>query len=354
MGSLPANLFSAEILSSTLKEIAVELETRYPNFRLLHMNAEYYYKNADCLCTRFKNKIYVNIRFPIADINSAVKVYDVIKYPLQFPGNSSLLSELSQVSKHFIMAVSQDFYIETDKLAVPLENFQIQVMRPMSHDSCLLALYLGNTLSIHKLCQYIVRIDDGMSELFVIDLPLVFIRHISVFNVSCAHSVTTLKGGSYCLFNIPCGCAIQSPHAIIPARISRCESTSNSKTPTPILQFNFNLPLLLHFLSNDSWHLFTQLDLLNSPLSVHLPEFRLFNHSLLERLATSQRLNLALDKLVNATKADQIIYSTALDPILAGEINFGEFYFQSLPGYLTIASIVLSGVNFLIIFVVII
>lgn len=130
MGSLPANLFSAEILSSTLKEIAVELETRYPNFRLLHMNAEYYYKNADCLCSRFKNKIYVNIRFPIADINSAVKVYDVIKYPLQFPGNSSLLSELSQVSKHFIMAVSQDFYIETDKLAVPLENFQIQVMRP--------------------------------------------------------------------------------------------------------------------------------------------------------------------------------------------------------------------------------
>lgn len=347
MGSLPANLFTAEILTATLDEIDIELKSRFPTFRILHRDAGYYYKHADFVCTRFRNKVYVNVKFPISDISSAVRIYDVIKYPLAFPDNSSFLNELTSVSQFFVISNNRDFYIESDYIAWPVETFKMEIVRPVSQASCLLALYLDNSLLIHQLCKYIVFVDDRKPKLFVLDYPLILIRHVSAFIMNCPSRRLEQQGCEYCLFPIPCGCAIESIHAVIPARISSCERNAHNMSVTPLLQYNYNMPLLMHFFDNQSLDLLSRQELLQAPLSVQLPAFRLFTHSLPERLATSHRLNLAMEKIVNATKSDQLILATALDPVLSGDIDFLGNYFQSVPGYITLASAILSSVSFL-------
>lgn len=348
MGSLPSNLFTAEILTTTLHNISAELKSRVPMFQLLHMDANYYYKNADFICTRFRNKIYVTIKFPISNIAPGFKIYDVIKYPLQFPNNSSFINELTTVSKYFIISDNREFYIETDELSWPIETFKITSLKPVSQASCLLSLYLDDSSSIHKLCQYTVFVDDRKPALLMIDYPLILIRHTPVFNISCPSRLIELTGCSYCFFSILCGCTVLTVHTIIPARISDCKPDVLKQPITPILQYNYNLPLLQHFFDNKSLESLSQQDLLHSPLSVQLPSFRLFNHSLQERLASSNRLNFAMDRIVNATKSDQMIFATALDPVLTGDIDFLGNYFQSIPGYITLASTALSGVSFLV------
>lgn len=346
MGYLPSNFISAASLQKILDDVAITLRITLPQFKLVHNDPAYYYKHAQFLTLRNNNELYITLKLPITVLPSfSLLVYEVIHFPISFPQNSSLLTVLDQHPKYFLVADDSSFYSEADDLLFPLEHLQISIFRFPSQPSCLMALYQNDFKLINTLCKYSVIKDDFKPSISIINYPLVLFRHIDYFQLVCTANTSSHTGCSYCFYNIPCKCSIHTSDFIIPARIQTCTNDLSSEPTSLIPQYNLNLPLLQYFFDNLTLNPFLTKDLLSNPISVDLPPFSIFNHTFESEIASSHDISLELDRVINASKSDKLIFRSMVDPLVSGDLILPFNFFSTFKGYLVTASCILTAVN---------
>lgn len=177
--------------------------------------------------------------------------------------------------------------------------------------------------------------------------PQVLIRHAVSYTLGCVHETKIFPTGcTYCIVTVPCGCSLYTPLDLIPARLSNCQlPTTGLVSSEP--QYPVNLAVLKHFFDNDTLSAFTSNMLLSQPLGVRLPTMKFFNHSFDDKLATSHELSYQLEKVVNASKADEQIFRSMADPLLTGDLAVPSDFFLTRPGFLTVATAVVTSLNLL-------
>ncbi|XP_013394663.1 uncharacterized protein LOC106162084 isoform X1 [Lingula anatina] len=163
--------------------------------------------------------------------------------------------------------------------------------------------------------------------------------NITDITLKCPKTSTSLSGCHYCVIQIPCFCSLNLDGFYLPTRVASCQNNTEITKLHPI-----NLGLLQYFYSPmqvakiGSNNLFSEL--LGSKLNV----LQLFQHNFSHFLAKDSVDHLSLQKMAQAAKSQEQIYSMA-DAILADEI----FHSDDSSQILVWISIGLSGLLLVII-----
>lgn len=138
--------------------------------------------------------------------------------------------------------------------------------------------------------------------------------NIDVLELDCKSGKRMEKGCSFCVVNISCECAVSTPTIYIPPRLSGChKNTSNILHPV-------NLALLQHFFNNSVLKNIDSNSLFGSPLSIAVPEFRLYNHTMRNIIADDRKAHLSLKRMADSAKKDAMVFQSITDPLLSGDV----------------------------------
>jgi hypothetical protein len=350
-GFLPSSFISPSTLRQTIDDIDHTLLESRPDVRVLHQDPSYYYTQHDFLYLRNDSDLYITLKFPMSSHQvMTLAVYTVIIFPVHFHNASDFSTLLQSSVQSFFLSDPTDYFAESTQLSSPTNRFSVDILVPNTNPSCLFAIFHDQSADIKTLCQFqVFPSAELQTDLFVLDYPQILIRHAPSVKVICRHRIRSPPSScSYCFYSVPCACAVQTPRAYLPPRISQCEFDDENLPVTDILQFPVNLALLHHFFSNDTLAAFSGDTLLNRSLAVQLPPMKFYNHSFDDKLATSHSLTYKLDRVVNASKADQQIFRSIIDPVLSGDLSIPSNFFFTPPGYLVVATTAGTLSNFLI------
>ena len=345
-GFLPVSFITPSQLRETITDIEETLLERHDGIRVLQQDPAFYYNQHDFLYLRNDSDLYITLKFPMTDRQPIMlNAYNVIIFPVHFFNTSSYSTILQTDIQTFFISNQANYFAESSRAFSSLDRNSVDVVVERSNPSCLLAMFQDQTQNIKSLCQFqVIPSEQIKTDLYILDYPQILIRNAPSLRVACPFPVKAPKECSYCFYQVPCACSVQTPRAYLPPRISQC----NFVDPLPITnltKFPVNLALLHHFFSNDTLSAFAGNTLLNQSLTVKLPPMNFYNHSFEEKLATDQKLTYQLDKVVNATKEEQKIFRSIMDPVLAGDLSIPSDFFFTTPGYITMANLVGTTAN---------
>lgn len=120
---------------------------------------------------------------------------------------------------------------------------------------------------------------------------LVLIYNIDTLQSDCKLSKRVDKGCSFCIINVPCECAISTATLYLPPRLTACHKKSTSKLH-PV-----NLALLQQFFNDTDLINFGSNSLFANPLSINVPQFQIYNHSMQTVIADDRKAHLSLEKM---------------------------------------------------------
>ena len=108
-----------------------------------------------------------------------------------------------------------------------------------------------------------------------------------------------VPGCQFCILNVPCECAVTTRDMYLPPRLSSCESNSTSRI------HSVNLALLQQFFNDSSLKAIESNSLFQNPLSIEVPKFNIYNHTMNDIIADDEKRHLSLQKMSEAAKKRQ-------------------------------------------------
>lgn len=190
-------------------------------------------------------------------------------------------------------------------------------LKPVTKDSCILALFANNRDSIQSYCNFRFVHDVIVSKIMELDSNKILLYDSSILSMECNGKHQMVHGCNFCIFDLPCECSLGSPDFYLPPRLISCKNTSKEDITRlhPV-----NLILLQQFFSDDKFqHIFADTTFL-TPLNVSVPNFKLYNHQMSHILADDEKNHLNLTTMVEIAKNDDIVFQTLAEPILDGQI----------------------------------
>ncbi|KAL3891541.1 hypothetical protein ACJMK2_003800 [Sinanodonta woodiana] len=140
---------------------------------------------------------------------------------------------------------------------------------------------------------------------------------------------------------IPCHCAVVTTAMTYDGHITTCSDNSTEVTQLhpinlSLLQQFFNATHLTAILGNTSF---------DNPLTVSIPEFKLYEHQMSQFFATNKEIDLSLKKVAARAKNNQRIFSSLAESMLSGEISVDEDSWFDSKSIMTIVSLSMSILN---------
>jgi len=345
-GFLPSSLIPSGVLKQTTKAIGNHLYNSFGQLQLAETDPSYYYSSHDFLFYRRRSNLFITVKFPLSVRHIGyLNVFKATVFPVPFHNNSDLLTLVQTPAQYLLVSYAFDYFAELPPSATVPKQVSVDILSRISRPSCLFSLFQDAPSVIQADCKFqVLKSSDITTELYVLNYPQILLRSPHYLSVTCPYPYTSPPPCSYCFYSVPCACSVQTIQVFLPPRVSHCNTSDSLPLASP-LQYPVNLALLHHFFDNDTLAIFASDTLLSSPLSVELPPMKFFNHSFDEKLATSTSLSYQLDKVVNATKADENIYRSIVDPLLFGDLYVPSNFFFTPPGYLALATTGLASFN---------
>ncbi|WAR19936.1 Y068-like protein [Mya arenaria] len=225
-------------------------------------------------------------------------------------------------------------------------NFLYTRNKPVTKDSCVLALFSNNRDNIQKFCNFRFVHDAIKSQVIDLGLNKVLLYDSQVLSMECNGKHQMIHGCNFCIFDLPCQCSLSSTKYYLPPRLVSCKNTSveGSTKLHPV-----NLILLQRFFDNEKYqHIFADTTFA-SPLNITVPTFRVYKHEMSNILADDVKNHLNLTKMVEVAKNDDIVFQTLAEPILDGHVTLPTTW-PDLNGILNIISLVYAVVVTLVLF----
>ena len=180
-----------------------------------------------------------------------------------------------------------------------------------------MALFINSKDKIHELCDFRFVHNAIDSQILELSSNKLLLYKTPFLNIECGHEQKVIKGCTYCIFDLPCRCAITTTNFYLPPRLTKClNHTQDMSLSRPI-----NLVLLQEFFdSNKFQHVFAD-TMFKTNYNFSIPHFKLYQHEMTNVLANDKKEHLSLSKMVVKAKKDETIFQSLAEPLLDGQIN---------------------------------
>ncbi|WAR11068.1 Y054-like protein, partial [Mya arenaria] len=267
-GKLSEAILSFQVLANSINNISTVVAGN--RYRLTTTDPVFYYKKADFYFFKHNKTLNITIKFPIVHPKMILNLYQILAYPVPID-NTSLHPEYLAVSQDndYFVELNQDTIDSCDSSETnTLYSFSMP-LSPITFQRCSFSLLLSNKTLINSNCNF--------------DLTL-----------QCPDITNSIVCCHFCLMTIPCNCTIITVSSYIPPRFSYCHHHS-----TPITTLHPETTLAMNY-SHTSFE---------SPLNISIQSFKLFIHNFSKLLASDSVEHLNLNKMAEATRRNQEIYS---------------------------------------------
>jgi len=272
-----------------------------------------YYRMSDFLVTRHENRLFITLRIPITMSSSRYDFYRVEKFPVRVPDNQNMSTVLTDttfglgVPVHMPIGymVFQNSEQATFRHGIlDLTESDITIT-PYSYKHCIMALFRDDIINVKNLCTFAVVRSQPQPMVIHLLHNRVLLNHVQSFDLVCGtESRLNVTACKLCEYTIPCGCALSTPQAIVPATISSCVPHVDNTT----VLHGFNLIVLQQFFASEQLGSLLGSTLTKMEIEADLPSFKTYEHNEQERLATDGKLACDLSKLSNLTKQDNTAF----------------------------------------------
>ena len=321
-GNLSPLLISPKLLKSIIGSIQSQLKNSHPNYQILHVDPDFYYKSKLFVYAREAKKVYITLKFPISTLEANLDVFEVLTFPVPINQTSNHATQLLDLPQYLAISVTENYYMTLTKSEWTNCHGQSNKlcpsqmpMIPISNPSCLPALYYKNKTDIRKYCDFRFRPEALKTSLTQIQPGEVLAYNISEFTLKCGNTVKTAKGCHFCVFQLPCNCEIHGEDIFLPPLLHNCQNETEISQVHPV-----NLAILQHFFDPDNYDEIEANSMYSNKIPVNIPNFNLYKHRFSDLLASDNTDHLNLKRMVEAAKSDQKIYQSLTEPLLDGMI----------------------------------
>ncbi len=312
-GKISPHLLPTRIIKEALLQISQILRTRYPSFHLLADHADSYYNWQHFIVGRKGLNIHVTVKFPLSAVDSTMKVYQLKTWALPINTSTPHGTQISGLPD--MMAVSQDMthYAVFSKLQwLYCSKFAqsyfcpagILDLKPLTHMSCPLALFLQNKDQVKEHCDFSLVPNAIKPEIREISPGQLLITNVTRATMVCQGQIKTIspcEGQIICLLHLPCHCKLSNQDHYIPPRILNCLPHNSSTVTT---RHVINLALVQHFFDATQLQHILPDTLFQHPVELSIPKLHLPPDQFKHFIAESHQYHFKLSQLAKEVKAE--------------------------------------------------
>ena len=109
-GRLSPLILQPELLKRTISNIQKLLNSKYPGFHVSHTPIKQPYTSNQFLLARQNNTLFMTIKLPISAQKDALKLFDVLSFPVPINTTSEHATQLLSLPSHFAISANHEFY----------------------------------------------------------------------------------------------------------------------------------------------------------------------------------------------------------------------------------------------------
>ena len=311
------------MIRETIAQIDAALLEEGGQYRLIFREPQQYYRHGSFLFTRTDDFLVIAVDFPLvlSTISESFDVFEIQVLPQTVPSQSKALMYLRDPQEGIAICKSCGlFYFlshqDVSELRVlPNQLSHRRVFRTITMKECIIAIFFDDVQSVRENCKYEIVLNVLVPETLWLELNSFLFTGVSNYDLTCGSKVEVKTGcKGQCVVKVPSKCTIRSNFSMIAASFD-AENGSVQHV------FPINRPLIAQFfdineikaIKADSVFMQDQVDLLA------IPPMKIFKNPSEDFLTQDDRLKLAMDKVVSAMKADNVIMHTAADQLMATE-----------------------------------
>ncbi|MES9881484.1 MAG: envelope fusion protein [Sedimenticola sp.] len=322
MGKLSPLLIPSSVMQNTIHHIQKVIDAKYTGFHLSFESVQQIYDACPFLFTRNGSNIYITLKVPLSFHKRPMKLFRIISLPVPINTTSLHATHLPDLPQYFAISADEQFYTTmsqtelstcTGKTSLSC-NFN-RALEPVTSDSCTLALFQGNKVSIHSKCDFRFIHNSIKPSIVEITPSSVLVYRTPIMSMECGKTQKMITGCDFCIMQLPCLCSLTSTRLFLHPRLTTCHHTNNITTLHPV-----NLILLQTFFDERTTeHLLADTTFPN-PVNVSVPQFKLYEHKMDDILADDTKNHLSLKKMAEKAKQDEVIFKSLTEPLLEGMI----------------------------------
>eukprot|EP00105_Crassostrea_gigas_P035147 XP_019919295.1 PREDICTED: uncharacterized protein LOC109617515 [Crassostrea gigas] len=317
--SISPSLIPVAILQNVINNVQELLIASNSQFYLVEKHVDFYYSKATFYFFRHGETIFITLNFPISSFSKPMKLFKVLSFP--FPiNNSSHASQLLNLPSHFAISHDNSLFTTLTQDHINSANFfhhhyllsESLIYKSISQPNCVSSVYLDDRQTIQDKCNFRLLLDQNFTGIRPLNDSHILLYNVSKLSLQCKSSYKELPGCSFCIINIPCHCRVNSSSQTFIRGSHACHSSPLNLTAI----YPVNLALLQNYFSFNDLKTITANSTFPKPVNATLPQFKIFDHKFSSLVANDQKLHLNLQKAIELTKKDQIIFKQLSDTTL--------------------------------------
>lgn len=337
LGKLPSYIVPPQFIESSIAEIEDLLQKK--QYKLIYNEANWYYRSGQFLFSTDSNYLYITLKYPLTTFRNNFQIFKLHLYDLPMHGDNSHVTKLENMPYAIAISRQEELYQELNKETVDRMVFSGEIewnriFIKLKEESCLAALYYGNKNNINKNCKYTMVTNAKSTNMYELKGATFMFQSVGKYKISCNGNDSLHAGCSACEIEIPQNCSLDSDdHFIAPTLIPSTENPVKEA----IVGHITNIPFLKKLFPNN-----TQIDeimadvLLAKEPNITLPNFKFYEHDVMEKIAANNQTKLDLDKASRALQDDSLVIQGMADALAIGEIPVdfsGWSFWLSAPGF---------------------
>ena len=314
-GMLSPSLISPADIHRTLRSVTTqlrELDLSGENLRILRPRVIHYFQMHNFLALRQGDNVILHLPIPLGILPTRLNLYQVHTVPMSTPGSARHATILTNVPKFLAFHPSSSYFLEFEEKP-PISQSKLlflkeieTTLKPVSHPSCLLSIFLDNITHVPVQCQFTVVTNSVKPQIFTLDRQHILITNVTDIMIRCKGKPDkNLTCAASCRIALPCRCTLISDEIYVPSHWEGCTPWGE-----PSILHSVNLALLQHFFKESELAGLYGNTLLPDPMRIFVPSLKVFEANFSHELERDKRARFDLAKLANLTKRDQTAYAS--------------------------------------------
>ena len=178
----------------------------------------------------------------------------------------------------------------------------LQAQRTTQHPTCAASLYL-QAKTTDEYCRYRIK-EDAVTPLVLEVLEgTVLLTIISEIVMTCRNQVFKKPGCMYCIYTIPCECALMADTFQLAPRLKACKNNQDISDPI----YPVNMAVLQEFFNDTNIQTILNTTF-TKPLQYTIPHLRIDNHKFQKDMERASKLDADFRSIAHKMKQNQKVY----------------------------------------------
>ncbi|XP_070182409.1 uncharacterized protein [Littorina saxatilis] len=303
-------LVPEQMLKRAVSHIENTLRRRHPDFHVINHHPAYYYQQQSVMYSYHTHKFYVTIQVPISSRTALFDLLQIITMPVPLNHSTTHATQLANVPNYLAITTDRTSFMEmsvTDMqncVGNPIKTCPLmQGQRSTDTPTCATALFLQTDET--QLCQYRLKEHAVTPSLLEVKSGLALLSNITEVILTCRNQVYKKPGCMFCLFKIPCECALMADIFQIPPRLTACDDGQDSDDT---IIYPVNVALLQQFFNSTTLSTLLSSPVFTKPVQYALPQLQIDEHNFQTDLEKASKLDAELGSISNKMKKNEKVY----------------------------------------------